>query len=781
MSSLLALLSQNSPDLQTRKGLILIGLQNDFLSLHGKLPVIMGPGFVDRLAGFVEDFRAFGDIIWARIETESTGSPHELDSDEVNVILSEGNDAADAIQDDHLEDELGEEPFVPTKKRKALVDLSSNLTDPPTDGRKHLKSVPNTPDDANSPTEEVDEELYLTSTASRSPCCVKDTDGAALAPEITPLVQCHDLQMVQGHYSAFSSRSLLLTLRSRFITELYLCGSLTNISVFATAMDAASHGINVVLIEDCLGYRKRGRHDFAVQRLVDIIGAEVLSSASALKMLREPDLAEWEGSADEGSEGDDRYMEKEAGVRASQGSSADVLEVDSDDEKEDFELPDLPSMAYFQRDLELRPASAVRASFRETSAVFFQEKSSIELSDAGPSPPKTTNGSVDGLHFSTHDLDRSSAPVDVRLTHPPNSSEEIIADKSPKDTGADADGLRQAKTTFEPLTARDYPTSEAETVSDATLSSLKASAATPHGKKVTHTPNRHPLFGVGKGKESAESSIIYDLLPKAVADTIFDEMQSEIKWESMLHQTGQVPRLVCCQGSIAEDGSMPVYRHPSDKTVASVSWTKTVKSVQAVAEEVVGHTLNHALIQSYRSGNDFISEHSDKTLDIIPGSNIVNVSFGAERTMRLRSKRTVGMAQSQGGTLDGRVVPRTTRRVRMPHNSMVTMSLKTNAHYLHGINADKRPRVELSEAETAFEGQRISLTFRNIGTFLSPDAKMMWGQGAVGKTKSEARPVINGDESHSEVLIKGFGSENQSPKIDWEGWYGIGSDVLHLR
>jgi alkylated DNA repair dioxygenase AlkB len=41
------------------------------------------------------------------------------------------------------------------------------------------------------------------------------------------------------------------------------------------------------------------------------------------------------------------------------------------------------------------------------------------------------------------------------------------------------------------------------------------------------------------------------------------------------------------------------------------------------------------LIQLYRTGADYISEHSDKTIDVVRGSRIVNVSLGARRTMTL--------------------------------------------------------------------------------------------------------------------------------------------------
>jgi hypothetical protein len=197
--------------------------------------------------------------------------------------------------------------------------------------------------------------------------------------------------------------------------------------------------------------------------------------------------------------------------------------------------------------------------------------------------------------------------------------------------------------------------------------------------------------------------------------------------------------------------------------------------IRKQAEKLVGHPLNHVLIQLYRSGHDFISEHSDKTLDIVKGSSIVNVSFGAQRTMRLRSKKSAKAGESSEADL------RETQRVAMPHNSMFVLGLKTNKKWLHGIMADKRLDSEKSEAETAYSGMRISLTFRHIGTFLDGPSKLIWGQGATAKEQTEAQEVINGDEEGNEQMVRAFSRENHDPDFDWEEWYGEGFDVLHFR
>lgn len=139
---------------------------------------------------------------------------------------------------------------------------------------------------------------------------------------------------------------------------------------------------------------------------------------------------------------------------------------------------------------------------------------------------------------------------------------------------------------------------------------------------------------------------------------------------------------------------------------------------------------------------------------------------------RIRTKRDKSNMNSS---------PRTTYRVPMPHNSLIMMSLPTNAEYLHAINWDRRPACELTDAEKAYGGQRISLTFRHIGTYLNNDSTLIWGNGAVGKSKSAARSVINGDPTESERLIQAFGSENAASSINWSEIYGSGSDVLHMK
>lgn len=300
---------------------------------------------------------------------------------------------------------------------------------------------------------------------------------------------------------------------------------------------------------------------------------------------------------------------------------------------------------------------------------------------------------------------------------------------------------------------------------------------------------------------TSDSSLALDLLPPELSSTAFDELNSgEVEWQTMLHRAGPVPRLIAVQGEVHPDGTIPIYRHPADLSPPLLPFTPTVTIIAKHAERVLNlqrqaHEpplkLNHVLIQLYRSGEDHITGHSDKTIDVVRGSKIVNVSLGAQRTMILRMKKPEGGQSNDDGTPGP---PRASRRIPLPHNSMFILGLRTNRLTTHEIRPDKRLQSLLSPSEVAFSGSRISLTFRSIGTFLSPSLSatpsvspppvLIWGQGATSKSKTLAKPVLNGEDGEGEEakrLLVAFSRENHRMEFDWDVEYGSGSDVLHLN
>lgn len=169
----------------------------------------------------------------------------------------------------------------------------------------------------------------------------------------------------------------------------------------------------------------------------------------------------------------------------------------------------------------------------------------------------------------------------------------------------------------------------------------------------------------------------------------------------------------------------------------------------------------------------------------------MNVSLGTQRVMTLRLKkdksgkaagsspREQAASPSTEPSNNAAGTPRPAQRILLPHNSMFVMGLETNAKWLHGINHDNRPLKSKSPEERVEGGGRISLTFRHIGTFLNKDESLIWGQGAKGKTKEKARPVVY-DTKQIGRIIHSFGDENQQSEFDWEKAYGAGFDVLHF-
>ena len=194
-----------------------------------------------------------------------------------------------------------------------------------------------------------------------------------------------------------------------------------------------------------------------------------------------------------------------------------------------------------------------------------------------------------------------------------------------------------------------------------------------------------------------------------------------------------------------------------------------------------GQECNHALIQWYRSGNDNISEHSDKTLDIKQGSSVITVSQGSMRTLILRSKSTVDItvnnttmmmsAEAVEGIVDN--VPRDIQKIRLPHNSIFVLGWNTNRNYTHSIKPDKRMKTEKSSEEAAYDCQRISITFRTITTFYDSVNLHLVGQGA---PKSSLATALTKEEAEAEYtqMIHAFSAENKQGTI----WYIISPHLL---
>ncbi|KAK4986591.1 hypothetical protein LTR50_005201 [Elasticomyces elasticus] len=768
---------QNQPQFETRQALIILGCQKDFLNPDGKLPVNLESGFLNRIRSIVPMFRQYGDIVWVRTEfreERAVNNPQDNGCAVITGATLRSRDRQDSDSDDSEEETSGSDSSQSTRLTLSRRQLASEDPDRHAPSRQSPKSEEPGDDSLD------DDELFLSRTADREPCCLPGTPGAEFAEAVVPYIdETQDILLRKSYYSAFQSTSLLLTLRTKLATEVFLCGCMTNLSVYATAMDAARHGLAINVIEDCLGYRKQERHDEAIKQMVDLMGADIIDSDELKNRLSGE---EWAEELSEGSEDEDQasVVRQPSGTAGIERSLADMRL-----------RCDLP---------------AASAAFSSTSPTQHAKPAGIGTPDRNTKVTSQLGGNARSATGSDEQTGKSITDQQPTLTFISrdladewDTLQDLGHDEAHK-TGikdpqlpcaGNLHGISVASSALHPadLKLESNQSPHFETSNKARDNPKRTPRTTKKVQNLATFPTLVPNDSIGSGS----SRVIHDLLPPEFASTVFQTLYNEVRWQRMYHATGEVPRLVCCQGAIsATDGSMPVYRHPSDQTLPLMHFSPTVRKIKKAAEARAGHELNHVLVQLYRSGQDFISEHSDKTLDIVPGSCIVNVSFGAQRTMRLRTKgaatkqgsgSSVSSIDSTASTARGDdfVRARTTQRIHMPHNSVFIMDLDTNARWLHGIQPDKRIPAERSAAELAYGGMRISLTFRHIGTYLSHDSRYIWGQGATSKSEDTARATINNVPMDSEQMIKAFGTENQSTDFDWHATYGHGYDVLHLK
>lgn len=868
--SLLPINPADFPDVPTKKALIAIDFQNDFLADDGALVVSQPDGMVANVVRLADAVRnsGYGEVVWVRSQFDTS-----------RAVGEQQMMAMDAPQ----------LPNRPGGSAAAAAARARSSRPSPT---------PSTP-------LEADPEAFLSEAGGQSgktkPQCVrKGTKGAELLPELAAAKGPRDYAMTKTYYSAFQSGQLLQLLRRHFATELYICGALSNVSVYATALAASSYGFDITIVEDCCGYRSEARHMNATRKLAEMTGCEFATVTDIVPTLRPRPQSRSDSNqrarASAPMPGGPANIPPELIAAAMAGnrlgpskgitvrpkspeSLSPPIAPDSTGEEgkpEDATAaaatlplslsPDLsPDLSPEMEKLRLNTEatdSTNSPTHETTTAGVVEPLAPNETSEPGPAEhqakqavqpvvnkkgskaerriltpranaQRRETASLPGQTMATMGAPRHESPSDkAKAEHrierkgssKPSgnliaSAEQAMkqfftskssapAPKRSKPTKMEQDNFVPSEELLTAETPDDQKEGSYPAGNDARDPKTLADATTAIGSEDSKTVPENSSSNPTETENLCEgdTTIIHSFLPDSLASGLFERLCSEVHFQKMMHQGGEVPRFVAVQGELLEDGTQPIYRHPSDEALLCVPFTPAVEAIRTQVDAKVGHKVNHVLIQCYRSGNDYISEHSDKTLDVAPGSFIANVSLGAERTMAFRTKRDAPIEKEDPdkgkkespppSAATGDFAPptvaeepsptkRQTIRCPMPHNSLVRMGLATNSKWLHGIRPDKRPTSQKSHSELAFGGYRISLTFRHIATFLSPtddpDEPVIWGQGAVSKTRDGARPVINGQTPEAVTLLKAFGKENHSSEFNWEEAYGGGFDVLHMK
>ncbi|KAF9775459.1 hypothetical protein IL306_006438 [Fusarium sp. DS 682] len=733
------------PQITTRKALICVDFQHDFISKDGALPVHEPEDFVNQTIKLAQAFRDVGDVVWVQSQfSEARPAPEE------QIVITDN---------------------APKTLRAS---------------KRGRPNIPAQPIDADGP---PDEEAFL---SHENPACVKaDTPGCRIASAIEESLPKTDTRLTKSHYSAFQSTHLLRLLRAKMVMELFICGSLTNVGVYATAIDAAGHGMAITIVDDCCGYRSEARKTAAIASLIELTGCEIASYDEVMEVIHpKPKPPKTRGSRKPPSSSKDleqpqitkpdpsKDITREKSTTPDFVKDMTSLRLASDSPSpaptSTQPQPKAPSTRAAENpDSEVKPESNAKESKGVNQITATEAPNDKNESNTAKDSPIKANIADVVVQAETEpaSLQHTSKGKENSISADPQKSatqnnDQVIELSSPAETA------KKDEQTIQPPPAQTTSKDEEQTM-EAQRDKAKDIAEI---NKATEK-NDGPLQQ--KGLCEGDTDIIENVLPESLLEGIFDKLREEVKWQRMSHQGGQVPRLVAVQGEIGSDGSMPVYRHPSDESPPLLPFSPTVLAIKAETEKKLGHSLNHVLIQYYRDGNDYISEHSDKTLDIVKGSYIANVSLGAERTMTFRTKRRdkdPSQEEATSPTTSKRVI----QRAKLPHNSLCRLGLQSNMKWLHAIRQDKRSKKEKSTAELAYKGGRISLTFRQIGTFLNREETLIWGQGAKAKTLEDAHAVISGQSTETIKMLKAFGIENHSSEFDWDAHYGKGFDVLHM-
>jgi len=193
---------------------------------------------------------------------------------------------------------------------------------------------------------------------------------------------------------------------------------------------------------------------------------------------------------------------------------------------------------------------------------------------------------------------------------------------------------------------------------------------------------------LGEGREllphGGSAYLTLDAISPEAERISFAGLRDELPWQqNHLHMFGRKipePRLVAW---IGDPGAGYSY---SGINLEPTPWTHTIAPLREVCQSLADIEFNSVLANLYRDGNDSVDWHADDEPELGNEPIIASLSLGAWRRFDLRHR-------TSGETI----------RVDLPPGSVVVMSGRCQAEWMHRIAKTKRP-----------VGPRINLTFRTI-------------------------------------------------------------------
>lgn len=138
----------------------------------------------------------------------------------------------------------------------------------------------------------------------------------------------------------------------------------------------------------------------------------------------------------------------------------------------------------------------------------------------------------------------------------------------------------------------------------------------------------------------------------------------------------------------------------SGSSVPGQDMPEVVREILEAVNGYTGQNFNYVLVNRYRDGRDCIGEHHDDETDLDPNAPIVSMSFGAERTFRLKPGTSRKALMRQQGMPEEAL-----RRhdIALKPGTLLVIPPRINRAFVHSV-----PRT------TRVKTARVSLTFRRV-------------------------------------------------------------------
>ena len=167
------------------------------------------------------------------------------------------------------------------------------------------------------------------------------------------------------------------------------------------------------------------------------------------------------------------------------------------------------------------------------------------------------------------------------------------------------------------------------------------------------------------------AELFHDFLDTPTADSFLESLSVEVQWEQAeLIVFGR--KVVEPRMSVWYADNRMDYAYSGASRTAH-AFTPALDRLRREVQDRTGASFNSALVNLYRDGNDRLGWHADNEECNGPEPTIASLSFGAERHFDLRHR-------ASGET----------RRVTLPHGSLLMMSGALQRHWVHQVPAMKK-------------------------------------------------------------------------------------------